>query len=415
MNSDEDGKHPARKIGTAAVAGKRPKPRRKPRDMPKRPLSAYNLFFKQERELILENQREGISQPDFVFPGKEELERQAATGKKKAPVLFQALARCIGQRWRALPRERVREFEEQAKIEMEAYRKKMAEYQQTVVQKAIEENERKASAEDAEAKQQSLQSDDDDEESGNNGLPSSAEADIPNAPEISLSSVAQLEALSGGVQQLAQYNPQLSQSQPGLADNQLQMAHPGAAAAFNPSSSHHALLGNATALSAALLQRQQEHQLLSNLQQVQALQQQQQLNAAFQVGVPQARSGIFPQQQSFANSLVGAPWAATQNSQLLAQLQIARLQQQHSMAVQMYQRAGLQQALGGGATAPITSTNQLQQPSPLELHLREQQQRQHALPPSSAREDLKSEGDSDSDSQGGNRASLRGERSRAKK
>mmetsp|Transcript_11480 Transcript_11480/g.25615 ORF Transcript_11480/g.25615 Transcript_11480/m.25615 type:complete len:368 (+) Transcript_11480:71-1174(+) len=122
------------------------KPRRKrnkkPKDMPRRPLSAYNIFFKEERERILSSQREGKEQEDFVFPSEEELTKQAEKGKKKAPVLFQALARCIGKRWKALPKDRVKEYEGRAKAEMAAYRSKMDEYQQSVVLKSIDESEK---------------------------------------------------------------------------------------------------------------------------------------------------------------------------------------------------------------------------------------------------------------------------------
>jgi len=59
--------------------------RRKDKQLPSRPLSAYNLFFKEERVIILENQKKGVAQPDFVFPTEEELKQQVAAGKKKAP------------------------------------------------------------------------------------------------------------------------------------------------------------------------------------------------------------------------------------------------------------------------------------------------------------------------------------------
>mmetsp|Transcript_31880 Transcript_31880/g.66528 ORF Transcript_31880/g.66528 Transcript_31880/m.66528 type:complete len:408 (-) Transcript_31880:79-1302(-) len=128
----------------AATAEKKPRRKRnkKPKDMPRRPLSAYNLFFQEERERILSAQREGKEQDDFIFPTEEDHQKQAAQGKKKAPVLFQALARCIGKRWKALPKDKVAEYEGRAKTEMKAYREKMDEYQQAVVLKSIDESEK---------------------------------------------------------------------------------------------------------------------------------------------------------------------------------------------------------------------------------------------------------------------------------
>lgn len=95
-----------------------------------------------QRERILSAQREGKEQDDFVLPNEEELKTQAAKGKKKAPVLFQALARCIGKRWKALPKDKVEEYETRAKGEMTSYRAKMDEYQQAVVLKSIDESEK---------------------------------------------------------------------------------------------------------------------------------------------------------------------------------------------------------------------------------------------------------------------------------
>ena len=117
-----------------ATAPKRARKRnKKPKDMPKRPLSAYNLFFADERERILSAQRQGIEQDDFILPTEEEAERQKQQGKKKAPVLFQALARCVGKRWSALNETEKKKYEAQAEEEMKKYRVKMEEYQQNIV------------------------------------------------------------------------------------------------------------------------------------------------------------------------------------------------------------------------------------------------------------------------------------------
>mmetsp|Transcript_6988 Transcript_6988/g.19603 ORF Transcript_6988/g.19603 Transcript_6988/m.19603 type:complete len:104 (+) Transcript_6988:629-940(+) len=51
--------------------------------------------------------------------------------------MFQALARCIGKRWKALPQEKRTKYEAQAKEEMKTYREKMDEYQQQVIRNTM--------------------------------------------------------------------------------------------------------------------------------------------------------------------------------------------------------------------------------------------------------------------------------------
>ena len=119
--------------GDAGAPKRSRKRNKKPKDMPKRPLSAYNLFFADERERILSAQRQGVEQPDFIFPSEEEAERQKQVGKKRAPILFQALARCVGKRWGGLDAEAKKKYEVQAEEEMKKYRVRMEEYQQNIV------------------------------------------------------------------------------------------------------------------------------------------------------------------------------------------------------------------------------------------------------------------------------------------
>ena len=119
--------------GDAGAPKRSRKRNKKPKDMPKRPLSAYNLFFADERERILSAQRQGVEQPDFILPSEEEAERQKQVGKKRAPILFQALARCVGKRWGGLDAEAKKKYEVQAEEEMKKYRVRMEEYQQNIV------------------------------------------------------------------------------------------------------------------------------------------------------------------------------------------------------------------------------------------------------------------------------------------
>uniref|UniRef100_A0A7S2YNY4 HMG box domain-containing protein n=1 Tax=Entomoneis paludosa TaxID=265537 RepID=A0A7S2YNY4_9STRA len=100
--------------------GKRSR-RRQPKDKPKRPLSAYNIFFKEERARLLEKT---ASKTD-----EQKKEMLTANGK----IAFQSLAKIIGGKWQDMKPEDVEYYKEKAgkdmiryKKEMEAYKKKEA-------------------------------------------------------------------------------------------------------------------------------------------------------------------------------------------------------------------------------------------------------------------------------------------------
>ena len=87
---------------------------KKPKDMPKRPLSSYNLFFKSERQRIVSS----------VANGQEQNGKSLGLG-------FAGLARNIASRWKILENSDKSVFEEQAKIERIRYFKEISVWKST--------------------------------------------------------------------------------------------------------------------------------------------------------------------------------------------------------------------------------------------------------------------------------------------
>lgn len=92
---------------------------KKPKDMPRRPLSAYNLFFREERERMINEHRQTA---------------QAARGDTNEPlpepkIGFENMAKTIGKRWKALSEEEMARYKDLAKEDMKRYRRERDAYQ----------------------------------------------------------------------------------------------------------------------------------------------------------------------------------------------------------------------------------------------------------------------------------------------
>jgi hypothetical protein len=131
---------------SAPTRKKRRPQRKKPIDMPRRPLSAYNLFFSAERERILkeiETQEGGGA----VVPegAKEEGEDTAACQALQRPLVqskvkrrphrkthgkigFRNLAQTVGQRWKQLNVQQKKHYQDLADNDMSRHKDAMEEY-----------------------------------------------------------------------------------------------------------------------------------------------------------------------------------------------------------------------------------------------------------------------------------------------
>ena len=119
---------PAAAVSNQLLAVKRKrkspeKPWKKPADMPKRPLSAYNLFFRDERERILGAGSEGKQQSEeaetAVVPA--EGKQPSKKGKQKSGIGFSNLAKTIATKWNELDKEIRAPYEKIAAVEKKKY------------------------------------------------------------------------------------------------------------------------------------------------------------------------------------------------------------------------------------------------------------------------------------------------------
>ena len=102
--------------------------KKKPKDSPRRPLSAYNFFFKDERKRIL--QAIPVKESET---SEEDRIRDSITwpGKKKAPhgkIGFESLAKTIGARWKKLDKKSMKYYKALATKDLHRYAAEMVEY-----------------------------------------------------------------------------------------------------------------------------------------------------------------------------------------------------------------------------------------------------------------------------------------------
>jgi hypothetical protein len=138
QNQIADAKSDSTKVGEAekkeeAKETEPPKKRtrkkwKKPVGKPNRPLSAYNLYFRKERAIMLGDAAEKTDQEQ----GKKRVHR-----KTHGKIGFAEMARIIGAKWKKLPEEEKEEFVKVAVVEKERYAKDLANWREEQKKKAI--------------------------------------------------------------------------------------------------------------------------------------------------------------------------------------------------------------------------------------------------------------------------------------
>jgi hypothetical protein len=97
--------------------------RKQPKDKPKRPLSAYNNFFKEERARLLAK----LDEANNTDQG-EEGQDEATERKPPSKIGFENLAKMIGSKWQSLVPKDVEYYKEKAGEDMKRYKTEMEGY-----------------------------------------------------------------------------------------------------------------------------------------------------------------------------------------------------------------------------------------------------------------------------------------------
>ena len=106
---------------TKTVKKRRKSKHHRPKDRPCRPLSAYNLFFRDERV-------QWLGEMPLTSPESE----------SKSPRLFESMAKEVGKRWKQLDETKKQRYVQMAQIEMKRYREDMENYRKkTAVDSAM--------------------------------------------------------------------------------------------------------------------------------------------------------------------------------------------------------------------------------------------------------------------------------------
>ncbi|GFH53573.1 hypothetical protein CTEN210_10049 [Chaetoceros tenuissimus] len=101
------------------------KKRKKSKDAPKRPLSAYNIFFKEERQRMLQSLPSMDNGPTSNSSSKCSRHHRKGRDQPHGKISFENLAKTIGSRWRELGSAERKKFEILAAKDTERYTEEM--------------------------------------------------------------------------------------------------------------------------------------------------------------------------------------------------------------------------------------------------------------------------------------------------
>ena len=106
---------------------------KKPSDMPKRPMSSYNIFYRMERERLVEGERPRLYSMEDVnqFVAQQKIKDSSPKPKRKhrrthGKISFTDLARVIASNWKNMDDDSKVPFRERAVIEKKAYTAEIA-------------------------------------------------------------------------------------------------------------------------------------------------------------------------------------------------------------------------------------------------------------------------------------------------
>ena len=117
------------KVDNTPLKRRRGRPKRDPEEgWPKRPLSAYNWFFKEERERLLKSRASKSIKMDFEKEGIKKATKQESKPKKHGIISFVDLSRAVAIKWKEMTEEAKFPYKLQAEGNLIVYKREMKDF-----------------------------------------------------------------------------------------------------------------------------------------------------------------------------------------------------------------------------------------------------------------------------------------------